>query len=91
MKVIIQLSSSEVHRDIPYQLICESRYGALWDTMRRKRRWAAEFTFKERDVAIRLFHQAAKWAIGTGVPDTVRMQPETYELWQKLGEFCSSL
>ena len=43
-KLMMILTSQEVHASIPYSLICMTRYGAHWDTMRRKRRWKMEFT-----------------------------------------------
>lgn len=81
----------EIQREFPYALICETRYGRYWDTMRRRRRWAQEFTEKERRDASSIFNLAHNWYVGKGVPDKVRMVPSTYALWMKLGAFCASL
>ena len=90
-KLIMVLTSEEVHRSIPYSLICMTRYGSSWNTMRRKRRWKMEFTEAEREAASKLFSRSHDWLLGRGVPDEVRMTTETYGLWQKLGNFCGSL
>ena len=90
-KLEIVFDYEEVHKNIPYSLICMTRESSVWGTMRRKRRWAAEFTEEERETAYRLFEQARRWTLVKGVPDTVRMSVKTYELWQKLGNFCGSL
>lgn len=90
-KIEIVLSHEEVHANIPYALICMTRYGSAWCTGRRKRRWISEFTEDERKVASRLFSKSHDWTVGRGVPDTVRMSAETYALWMKLGAFCGSI
>lgn len=90
-KLEILLSPEEVHRHIPYAVICMTRYGAVWGTMKRKRRWLNEFTERERRDANRLFVQSHKWLLSTGVTKDVRMSLTTYELWQKLGGFCASI
>lgn len=90
-KIEIVLSYEEVHRYIPYSLICMTRYGAHWDTRRRRRRWLSEFTEDERKAASRLFSKSHDWTVGRGVPDTVRMSTGTFALWMKLGSFCASI
>lgn len=90
-KLIMVLTSDEVHTNIPYSLICMTRYGSSWNTMRRKRRWKMEFTDAEREAATRLFSQSHDWLLGRGVPDEVRMSPKTFSLWQKLGHFCGTI
>lgn len=89
--LLIQMTSDEVQAKIPYSLVCMTRYGAQWNTMRRKRRWQEEFSEHERDSASRLFSQSHNWMLGHGVPATVRMTMETFDLWQKLGAFCASI
>ena len=91
VKIDIILSRDEVNEQIPYALICMTRYGANWDTGRRKRRWKEEFTEAERDAASRLFSLSHKWLLTTGVPEEVRMHHSTYALWLKLGAFCASI
>lgn len=87
----IVMTSMEVSDYIPYCAICTARYGSVWETIRRKRRWKEEFTEEEREAAARLFPRAHDLMLGRGVPDTVRMSTKTYVLWQKLGAFCCSL
>jgi len=90
-KLLLTMSSEEVHSDIPYALICMTRYGSGWNTMRRKRLWKAEFSDEEKASASRLFSQSHNWTLGKGVPDKVTMSVSTYRLWQKLGAFCASI
>ena len=87
----ITLTHDEVNEKIPYALICEMRYGAQWDTGRRRRAWLAQFTEAEREAAGKLFKQAHTWYLVKGVPDEVKMRANTLALWMKLGEFCGSL
>ena len=87
----VVLTRDEVHKEINYGLICMTRYGSAWNTMRRKRRWVAEFTEAERHAAYKLFSKSHIWFCVRGVPDTVRMSFSTYHLWQKLAAFCGSL
>ncbi len=91
MEIYLELSQEEVHREIPYAVICETRYGSRWDTSRRRRRWTAEFTEAERRAASELFPKAHNYYVGRGVPERVKMKPGTLRLWQKLGDFCASI
>ena len=43
------LTSDEVNLRIPYALVCMTRFGAHWETGRRRRRWLEEFTEQERE------------------------------------------
>jgi len=90
-KMMLVLSADEVHQNIAYSLICMTRYGSSWGTMKRKRRWAEEFSENERKTASKLFREAHCWTCGKGVPDEVTMSLNTYSLWQKLGAFCASI
>lgn len=90
-KVLIVMTKKEVQESIPYALICETREGSAWHTCRRKTRWLCDFTEAERNKASKLFRQARQWTLVKGVPETVRMSAETFELWQKLGAMCASL
>ena len=47
------LTSDEVNLRIPYALVCMTRFGAHWETGRRRRRWLEEFTEQERESATR--------------------------------------
>ena len=90
-RLMIVLDHDEVQNQIPYSLICMTREGSVWNTMRRKRRWKFEFTDAEKEAASKLFRLAHTWTLVKGVPDEVTMSTKTYELWQKLGAFCGSL
>ena len=91
MRMMLVLDREEVQREIPYALICETRFGATWDTGRRRRMWKELFTQGEREAAYRLFSLAHRWYLVKGVPDEVKMTPETLRLWQKLGMFCAAV
>ena len=90
-KLMLVMTSEEVHASIPYAMVCMTRYGKDWNTMHRKRRWKMEFTEVEREAANRLFSRSHDWLLGRGVPDEVKMTTGTFALWQKLGNFCASL
>ena len=90
-KLYVSLTAEEVHANIPYSLICMTRYGSAWDTGRRRRAWLADFSKSEREAAGRMFRTAYGWTVGRGVPSTVRMTVKTFNLWQKLGDFCASI
>ena len=85
------MTNEEINNNIPYKIICHTRYGSVWDTMKRKRRWNTEFSDIEKSNAEKIFRQAHSWYVGKGIPDTVRMDLSTYELWKKIGRFCYSL
>lgn len=87
----VTLTHDEIVDKIPYAMICEMRYGARWDTGRRRRAWVQSFTEAERRAAADLFKQAHSWYLVKGVPDTVKMKATTLALWMKLGAFCGSL
>lgn len=91
MQSVLVLSSEEVHATIPYAMVCMTRYGVHWNTGKRKRRWAEEFTAEERHASTRLFLRSYDWTLGGGVPEKVRMSPATLALWLKLGDFCASV
>ena len=89
--VYLKLTRDEVNSKIPYAMICEMRYGARWETGRRRRAWLSQFSEAEREAAAKLFKQAHSWYLVKGVPDTVQMRTSTFALWMKLAEFCGSL
>lgn len=91
VETFLTLSSDEVHEKIPYALVCMTRYGAHWDTGRRKRLWDENFSEAEKKAATRLFNQSHRWTLTTGVPETVKMSVATFALWMKLGDFCASV
>ena len=90
-ELMLKLSRDEVRKGIAYPLICETMCGAVWQTGRRRRRWAAEFTESERNACYRLKAQAYTWHLTKGVPDEVVMTFKTMQLWKKLEGFCASL
>lgn len=89
--MLLILSREEVQKRIPYTLVCETREGARWNTRRRRRLWNALFTEAEKKACTKLFRDARNWTLVKGVPNTVRMEPKTISLWDRLGVFCQSL
>ncbi|MGN9098068.1 hypothetical protein [Flintibacter porci] len=90
-ETFLVLTSEEVNATIPYALVCMTRFGSHWETGYRRRRWLEEFTEQEREASARLFKQSRQWLLATGVPETVRMTPQTFALCAKLGKFCDSV
>lgn len=90
-ETFITMSNYEVHAIIPYALVCMTRYGAHWDTGRRRRLWDQSFSDAEKKAATRLFNLSHRWTLTTGVPETVKMSVNTFLLWKKLGDFCASI
>ncbi len=91
MRALLVFDRDEIEKVIPYKMICETRYGAFWETSRRRRLWTQLFTESERKAASKLFKQAHRWHLVRGLPNEHRMSPSTYRLWCKLAEFCASL
>ena len=90
-EMFTKLTREEIQDQIPYELICTVRETSVWNTSRRRRRYAAAFSEAERAACTRLFRNAHTWYLVTGVPDHVMMSMDTYQLWQKLGTFCALL
>lgn len=91
MEIELILTKEEINQSIPYNMICQTRYGSIWDTMRRKLRWNAEFSDDEKSKAEKIFRQTHNWSVGNGIPDTVRMHLSEIKLWNKIEMFCMSL
>jgi len=91
MKMMVVFNRKEIQERIPYAMICETRYGSKWETTKRKRRWAQEFTQSERDMASKLFSLSHVWYLTKGVPDEQIMSFKTLELWERIAAFCASL
>ncbi len=89
--VILEMTHDEVQEQIPYAMICETRFGSKWNTMRRKRLWAEQFTEAERKHASNLFKQSRLWYLVKGVPEKVEMTSNTLALWLKLADFCVAI
>ena len=81
-ELILRLTREEVQQKLDFNL--------LWETGRRRRRWAAEFTPDERERAEAIFALCSRWALKTG-PKPVEMSLDTYDLWQRLIRFCGTL
>lgn len=90
MKIEFILSRKDVEENIPYKMICSTRYGSIWDTMRRKKKWSTEFSITEQEVAEELFRQMQRWYM-KGIPNNVRIEYLTLELLDKIAEFCFTL
>ena len=88
---MITMTRNEVNSTIPYQMICETRFGHAWETGRRRRAWLDTFNEQERDACSRLFKQAHSWYLVKGVPDSVTMSSRTLALWLRLAEFCGNI
>lgn len=85
------LEREDIEKILPYSMICMSRYGAVWSRSSVQKRFKEEFTEKERKDADSIFRLAHRWLLVTGTPEEARMTGETFSLWLKLGEFCSSI
>ena len=85
------LEREDIEKILPYSLICMSRYGADWRRTSVLKRFEEEFTEEERIAAESIFRLAHRWLLVTGTPEETRMTGETFTLWLKLGEFCSSI
>lgn len=90
-KIMIAFTADDIRQKLPYMIIAETRFGARWNTMHRRRRWSQEFTESERNAARAIFSKAYSYALTKGVPDSVTMTMNTYSLWQRLGNFCASI
>lgn len=90
MRIEFVLSDKEIEENIPYKIICNTRYGSVWNTMHRKKRWMTEFSIVEQEAAEEFFRQTHKWYT-KGVPNNVRIEYLTLELWNKIAEFCFTL
>lgn len=90
-RMMIVLNADEIRETIAYPMICETMCGSVWQTGKRRRRWAEEFTEAERAACSKLKTLAYKWYLTTGVPDEVTMSLSTMALWKKLEAFCASL
>lgn len=69
MELYVELSRDEIEGSIPYSMLCMTRFGSVWNTMRRKRRWSQEFSEKERRSAEEIFRKAHNFTVRSGVPD----------------------
>ena len=91
MTFYIAFDREEIQERISYALIAETMSSAVWNTMKRRRLAKEFFTDAEIDAIYRLRNQARDWYLYKGVPDEVKMTVQTYNLWQKLANFCCEL
>lgn len=91
MKVFISLDREEIQERIPYSIICETMGGSRWNTGTRRRAWVKEFTEQERRKCGELYKMAYDWYLRHGVPESVKMRPDTLQLWKRLADFCYQL
>jgi hypothetical protein len=91
MKFYIALNHDEIQERIPYAIVAETMSSAVWGTGKRKRLMKQWFTEAEIEAIYRLHKQAHSWYCVKGVPEEVKMSVNTYNLWQKLANFCCEL
>jgi hypothetical protein len=91
MKITVEMTRDEIHRRIPYALICETRNGAKWDTFTRRRKWKEQTDEASRRRFARLFGIAYNWTLVRGVPDTYKMRMSELSDWDFLALFCYNL
>ena len=91
MKFYIALNHDEIQERIPYALVAETMSSARWGTGKRKRLMKQWFTETEIEAIYRLHKQAYSWYCVKGAPEEVKMSVSTYNLWQKLANFCCEI
>lgn len=91
MRMYLVLEHDEVQKEIPYALVCETMEGARWRSGKRRRLMKAWFSDVEISRIYELKSLAHRWYLTKGVPDEVKMTVDTYQLWQKLADFCMEL
>ncbi len=91
MTFYIALNHDEIQERIPYAIVAETMSSAVWGTGKRKRLMKQWFTETEIDAIYRLHKQAHSWYCVKGVPEEVKMSVNTYNLWQKLANFCCEI
>ena len=91
MKLYISLNQDEIRQKITYTVVCEIMCGAKWNTGKLKRLMKQYFTESEIESTYRLHKQAREWYLYKGVPKEIKMTLQTYDLWQKLADFCCQL
>lgn len=87
----IVFNSDEIREHVPFQLVAETMSRSIWGTGRRKRLMKEQFTEEEIEASYRLHQQAREWCCRKGVPDELKLRPQTLMLWNKLAGFCMQL
>lgn len=90
MNIEMVFTNEEVKLNIPFEMICQTRYSSIWNTMKRKLLWNQVFTEVEKEKAEKIFRQAYSWYIN-GIAEYVRIDFEMYRLWDKIARFCCSI
>ena len=85
------LEREDIQQNIPYAIIAETIGRSCWNTGKCKRLKKEFFTREEIANLPRIYKYARDWYLIKGVPDSIRLRPNTIELFVKLGEFCSQL
>lgn len=85
------LEREDIQQAIPYAIIAETIGGSRWNTGKCKRLKKEFFTREEIANLPRIHKYARDWYLIKGVPDNIRLRPDTIKLFIKLGEFCSQL
>ena len=91
MKLYISFNADEIRKEIPYAIVAETMSCSVWNTGRRRRLMKEQFTEAEIEASYRLHRLAYAWYLRTGVPEEIKMTLNTYHLWHKLANFCSTL
>ena len=91
MKVYIGFNPDEIREQIPFSIVAETMSSSIWNTGRRKRLMKERFTPSEIEATYRLHKQAREWYLYKGVPSEISMTIKTYNLGQKLANFCCEL
>ena len=87
MRIMLSLDRDDLAK-FPYALLCETRFGSRWGTTKRRRLWVERFTESERKAASKIFAQCHSWYLVKGLPDEIVMSAKTYDLWNRLADFC---
>lgn len=88
VKIMLKMTSEEITKTIPYELICETYCRDIFNTGKAKRIRSKCFTDSEWDHCIGLCRTAYKWMLKTGVPNEVEMSVGTLSLWKRLAIYC---
>lgn len=91
MKFYIALNRDEIQERIPYAVVAETMSSSRWNTGKRKRLMKERFTESEIEATYRLHRMARDWYLYKGVPEEAIMTLTTYDLWQKLANFCCEI
>lgn len=87
----LSFSREEIQKEIPYAIVAETMSRSVWNTGRRKQLMKEHFIEPEIDIINRLGRQAHRWHLTTGVPEELKLTLHTFEMWQRLANFCATL